>query len=73
MPVSRPLRIAMTPNCRGSGRASKSRTSCRYRSSKMCSGSSSPGHRTVPSGNSGSVWLTSRIYAASGRAAHPRS
>ena len=42
------------------GSAIRSRTSERYRSSKMCSGITTPGNSTVFSGNRGSGSLTPR-------------
>src|SRR5829696_4795717 len=45
-----------------SGRATRSFTSRRYRGSKICSGSTTPGNRGVPSGNSGISSPIPRAY-----------
>src|SRR5690606_7244011 len=65
---AQPSRTATTPNSRsGTAPVTRSMVSCRYRGSKMCSGSVAPGSSTVPSGNSGSVSATPLRYVAAGR------
>src|SRR4051812_21357463 len=66
--TSPPWRMATTPKNRrspASGRVSRSRIRRRYRRSKICSGSTMPGNRGVPSGNSG---MSSPIHTPYGRA-----